>query len=185
MTSVRQRAFAWFNVVIAVFAAVALTVAVIVQQKITESQQASLDAQTQNAQAQAASCSDNQSEATLSAPAAYTATAPVTELQSTDIAVGTGAAAKSGDCLVVKYYGTLAKDGTLFDETYTKPSAFAFPLGQGRVIQGWDEGVAGMKVGGERRLVIPAKLAYGSQAVGNIPANSDLVFYVKLLRIQQ
>jgi FKBP-type peptidyl-prolyl cis-trans isomerase len=84
----------------------------------------------------------------------------------------------------MKYYGTLAADGTLFDENYTKPSGFAFTLGSGQVIKGWDQGLVGMKVGGERRLVIPAALGYGEAgSPPKIPANADLVFVVKLLRI--
>jgi len=85
----------------------------------------------------------------------------------------------------MKYYGTLAADGTKFDENFTNATAFAFTLGQGQVIQGWDKGLVGMKAGGMRRLVIPAAQAYGDQAQGSIPANSDLVFVVKLLRIQK
>jgi peptidylprolyl isomerase len=85
----------------------------------------------------------------------------------------------------MKYYGTLATNGTKFDENFTDTTAFAFTLGQGQVIEGWDKGLVGMKAGGMRRLVIPAAEAYGSQAQGSIPANSDLVFVVKLLRIQK
>ena len=95
-------------------------------------------------------------------------------------------AAKVGDCLVVKYYGTLASNGTKFDEDFTDTTALAFTLGQGQVIPGWDQGLVGMKVGGTRRLAIPAAQAYGSQSpTAAIPANSDLVFVVKLLRIQK
>jgi FKBP-type peptidyl-prolyl cis-trans isomerase len=86
----------------------------------------------------------------------------------------------------VKYYGTLASNGTKFDENFTDATAFAFKLGQGQVIEGWDKGMVGLKAGGTRRLVIPAAQAYGSQSPSAaIPANSDLVFVVKLLRIQK
>jgi len=86
----------------------------------------------------------------------------------------------------MKYYGTLASDGTMFDENYTKPEGFAFRLGSGQVIKGWDQGLGGMKVGGERRLVIPAALGYGEAgSPPKIPANADLVFVVKLERIQK
>jgi FKBP-type peptidyl-prolyl cis-trans isomerase len=106
-------------------------------------------------------------------------------LQITDLQKGSGPATKDGDCLVVKYYGTLVSNGTEFDENFSKPTAFAFLLGQGQVIKGWDVGMVGMKAGGTRRLVLPAALAYGSQSPSPaIPANSDLVFVVKLLRIQ-
>lgn len=124
-------------------------------------------------------------EAVLTAPEVFKPEGDVTELQVTDLTEGTGAAAKKGDSLVMKYYGTLATDGTMFDENYTKDTAFTFTLGSGQVIQGWDKGLEGMKVGGERRLVIPSDLAYGEAAQGTIPANSDLVFAVKLLRIEK
>ena len=70
----------------------------------------------------------------------------------------------------MKYYGTLASDGTMFDENFTKKTLFQFQLGQGQVIPGWDQGLVGMKVGETRRLVIPSSLAYGPQAQGSIPA---------------
>lgn len=120
---------------------------------------------------------------TYPAPASYTAPAQVTQLAPTDLAVGSGKAAKSGDCLDVKYYGTLV-DGAMFDENYSKTTALEFQLGQGQVIPGWDIGLIGMKVGGTRRLLIPSSMAYGNQAQGTIPANSNLVFEVKLLSIK-
>jgi FKBP-type peptidyl-prolyl cis-trans isomerase len=120
----------------------------------------------------------------LPAPEIYKQDGKVTQLQTTDLQEGSGQAAKNGDCLVMKYYGTLASNGTKFDENYTKPEGFKFQLGQGVVIKGWDQGLVGMKVGGTRRLVIPAALGYGSQAAGTIPANSDLVFIVKLESIK-
>ncbi len=122
--------------------------------------------------------------AVLPAPDIYKPGSDVTSLQSTDLAQGTGAKAKIGGCLVVKYYGTLASDGTKFDEDFTANNGLKFQLGVGEVIPGWDQGLVGMKVGGTRRLVIPSDLAYGSQAQGPIPANSDLVFVVHLVSIQ-
>jgi len=130
-------------------------------------------------------CTDSQAEESLPVPDIYKPDGPVTELQTTDLTTGSGPAAKAGDCLVMKYYGTLASDGTKFDENFTEATAFPFTLGQGGVIEGWDQGLVGMKAGGMRRLVIPASLAYKDQAQGAIPANSDLVFVVKLLRIQK
>lgn len=118
-------------------------------------------------------------------PADYNKTAGTPKtLQSTDLVVGSGAAAKSGDCLQMKYYGTLAKDGTVFDQNYNKSTALQFQLGKGQVIAGWDQGIAGMRVGGVRRLVIPSQLAYGDAEQGSIPANSTLVFLVKLVAIK-
>ena len=119
----------------------------------------------------------------LPAPEVFKPGADVTELQIIDIKEGTGKTAKIGDCLTVKYYGTLASDGTRFDEDYTSNEGLKLQLGVGVVIPGWDQGLVGMKVGGMRRLVIPSELAYGSQSASTIPANSDLVFEVYLASI--
>jgi peptidylprolyl isomerase len=97
--------------------------------------------------------------------------------------VGEGAEAKAGDIVAVHYRGTLKADGTEFDSSLAR-KPITFPLGQGRVIKGWDLGIAGMKVGGLRKLEIPAKLAYGERARGKIPANADLVFTVELMQIK-
>jgi FKBP-type peptidyl-prolyl cis-trans isomerase len=123
-----------------------------------------------------------------------TATAPktsmeipanVTQLEGKDTVVGTGETAAAGDTVTVQYVGMLT-DGTVFDASKNHGTAgFTFKLGAGQVIKGWDEGVAGMKVGGTRELVIPASLAYGSQSVGSIPANSTLVFQVELLDVKK
>lgn len=105
--------------------------------------------------------------------------AAVTELQKTDVKVGDGEEVQSGDCVAALYYGTLAKDGTKFDGNYESGNPIEFSLSG--VIQGWTEGIPGMKVGGIRRLVIPAAQAYGSQERSGIPANSDLVFEVEIV----
>lgn len=103
-------------------------------------------------------------------------------LRITDLVVGDGAEATTGQTVVVNYRGTLA-NGTEFDSSYGR-GPFPFPLGAGRVIQGWDEGVAGMKVGGKRKLVIPPDLAYGERGAGGvIPPNATLTFEVELVRI--
>ena len=105
-------------------------------------------------------------------------------LQYTDDQPGTGAAAKAGDTVEVHYTGTL-KDGTKFDSSRDRGRPFSFHLGAGRVIKGWDEGVAGMKVGGKRTLIIPANLGYGARGVPNlIPPNAELRFEVELLAIK-
>lgn len=106
-----------------------------------------------------------------------------TGLQYQDHIVGTGKEAKSGNKVKVHYVGTLT-DGTKFDSSVDRGQPFEFDLGAGRVIQGWDEGVAGMKVGGKRKLVIPPDLAYGSRAQRQIPANSTLIFEVELLEVK-
>ena len=106
------------------------------------------------------------------------------DLQIEDLVVGTGAEAQIGNTLSVHYKGTLL-NGTMFDSSYNRGTPFQFPLGMGRVIQGWDQGVKGMKVGGKRKLVIPPDLAYGTAGVpGAIPPNSTLVFEVELLDVK-
>lgn len=96
---------------------------------------------------------------------------------------GEGATIQSGSQARVHYIGWLI-DGTKFDSSLDRGEPFTFPLGAGRVIKGWDEGVAGMKVGEQRKLMIPSGLAYGSRQVGSIPPNSMLIFYVELLGIE-
>lgn len=116
-------------------------------------------------------------------PQAFKPEGDVTELQSTDLVAGSGAAVAAGDCLQVKYHGTLATSGEKFDGNFNSINALKFAVGQGQVIPGWDQGLIGMKEGGTRRLVIPSDLAYGSNGSGSIPADSDLVFVVKLIKI--
>lgn len=102
-----------------------------------------------------------------------------------DLKVGTGQEAKDGFAVSVNYIGTL-ENGTKFDSSYDRGQPFKFVLGAGQVIKGWDIGVAGMKIGGKRKLIIPPDLAYGSRNIGNglIPPNSTLVFEVELLAVQ-
>ena len=100
-----------------------------------------------------------------------------------ELAVGSGAAAAAGQKVSVHYTGWLT-DGTKFDSSKDRGDPFVFPLGKGHVIKGWDEGVAGMKVGGKRKLTIPAELAYGDQGCGGvIPPQATLVFEVELLEV--
>ncbi|MGE5345253.1 MAG: FKBP-type peptidyl-prolyl cis-trans isomerase [Acidithiobacillales bacterium] len=110
-------------------------------------------------------------------------------LQYEDTAVGTGESPKAGQTCVMNYTGWLwenGKKGKKFDSSFDRGQPFSFPLGQGRVIKGWDEGVATMKVGGQRTLLIPPQLGYGARGVGNglIPPNSTLLFEVELVGIK-
>ena len=105
-------------------------------------------------------------------------------LKYTDDQVGTGAVATPGKTAVVHYTGWLL-DGTKFDSSRDRNQPFSFALGAGQVIKGWDEGVAGMKVGGKRTLIVPASLGYGARGAGGvIPPNATLKFEVELLDVR-
>lgn len=108
-------------------------------------------------------------------------------LQYEDTVTGAGAEATPGTMVAVHYTGWLYKDGVAgakFDSSKDRGQPFRFPLGGGQVIRGWDEGVAGMRVGGTRRLVIPAELGYGARGAGGvIPPNATLLFEVELLAV--
>lgn len=133
----------------------------------------------QTAAADDALTTDNQATTTMSLTT-------VNKLEVTDTVVGTGAVAAAGDSITVNYVGALT-NGAVFDASANHGTAgFTFTLGTGQVIQGWDEGIVGMKVGGKRRLVIPSSLAYGDQEVGGvIPAGATLVFDVELLKVEK
>jgi peptidylprolyl isomerase len=111
---------------------------------------------------------------------------PPTELQTKDIVVGTGPAAKAGDTVQMEYVGTSWSTGQQFDASWDSGRPFTFQLGSGNVIAGWDQGIVGMKQGGRRLLVIPPDLGYGAEGAGGgaIAPNETLVFVVDLKRIQ-
>jgi len=105
-------------------------------------------------------------------------------LQYIDQAVGTGAQPQAGQTVTVQYTGYL-DNGKVFDSSVQRNQPFEFVLGAGQVIRGWDEGIASMKVGGKRRLIIPPQLAYGAQGAGGvIPPNARLTFDVELLGVK-
>ena len=112
-------------------------------------------------------------------------TAPPTELQVVDDTVGDGAEATPGSTVSVHYVGVSWSTGRQFDASWDRMEPFRFGLGQGQVIQGWDQGVAGMKVGGRRTLTIPPELGYGARGAGGvIGPNETLVFVVDLLDVR-
>jgi FK506-binding protein 2 len=107
----------------------------------------------------------------------------VTELQIKDTQVGTGAEAKTGDKVAVHYRGMLT-DGSVFDESYKRGEPIVITLGQGQVIQGWEQGIPGMKVGGKRTLIIPPAMGYGPNGYPPvIPGNATLIFEVELVSV--
>jgi len=108
---------------------------------------------------------------------------PAPKVEIEDVSAGKGAEAVAGKQVTVHYTGTL-KDGTKFDSSVDRKQPFTFNLGKGEVIRGWDQGVVGMKIGGKRKLSIPPELAYGSNAVGAIPANSTLLFEIELIDVK-
>ncbi len=124
--------------------------------------------------------------ANTTAPAAQTAaeSTAATALKMEDLKVGTGAEAVAGKTVSVHYTGWLT-DGKKFDSSLDRGQPFEFQLGAGQVIQGWDKGVAGMKVGGKRKLTIPSDMGYGARGAGGvIPPNATLVFEVELLGVK-
>ncbi len=144
----------------------------------------------------AAGCGDD-GEESASSPTATETPAPTkpqvdvpegklpTSLVKEDLKVGDGETATSGKTVTVQYVGVSALNGRQFDASWDTGEPFSFPLGQGQVIQGWDQGVEGMKVGGRRRLVIPPDLAYGEEgSPPTIGPNETLVFVVDLVDVQ-
>lgn len=110
---------------------------------------------------------------------------PPADLQVTDITVGDGAEATAGNTVKVHYVGVAYSTGDEFDASYNRGAPLEFPLGAGYVIQGWDQGVAGMKVGGRRQLVIPPQLAYGDRGAGGaIKPGETLIFVVDLVDVK-
>ncbi|QQR65443.1 FKBP-type peptidyl-prolyl cis-trans isomerase [Candidatus Kaiserbacteria bacterium] len=115
---------------------------------------------------------------------AHSAGGTLVEMVTDDVRIGTGdAVVKEGDAVTVHYIGT-TQDGVKFDSSYDRGIPFIFTVGDGKVIEGWEKGLIGMKVGGQRILVIPGSMAYGNMQVGAIPPNATLVFAVELLEIK-
>jgi len=111
--------------------------------------------------------------------------APPKQLETKDLVEGTGPEAKAGDQVTVQYVGVNYENGQEFDASWDRGEPFSFPLGAGEVIPGWDQGVAGMKVGGRRELIIPPELGYGTTgSPPAIPPNETLIFVVDLLAVE-
>lgn len=128
-----------------------------------------------------ASCSPKQ-ESHSEKPMSETQNA--TQMKIEEIKAGTGATPAKGDTVIVHYTGWLT-NGEKFDSSKDRNEPFSFTLGVGQVIKGWDEGFAGMKEGGQRKLTIPPEMGYGQRNVGPIPANSTLIFEVELIRVEK
>jgi peptidylprolyl isomerase len=179
MTRKRDRFFAGFGAVLFLASASIVTIIAIISSSGQD------DNAAQKPDTTSANCQTSASiaSAALPLPETFKPAGDVTKLETTDLEAGSGAALKQGDCVQVKYYGSLAKDGTVFDEDFDKPTGLQFPLGAGQVIPGWDQGLQGAKIGATRRIVIPSELAYGDQGTNGIPPKADLVFMVKVLGV--
>ena len=108
---------------------------------------------------------------------------PAPGLKIIDEVVGTGKSPQTGSRITVNYVGTL-ENGSKFDSSYDRNQPYSFPIGKGKVIKGWDEGIMTMKEGGKRKLIIPPDMAYGAAGRPNIPPNSTLIFEVELLKVE-
>jgi FKBP-type peptidyl-prolyl cis-trans isomerase len=200
MARKRDRAFALFGAGLFLLTSSALTIAVVyslIQQHQQSEATAAAAAKSAAAAKAASTASTTKSTKTTGASsvdkstklagtklANFTPTASIPTLQEIDITPGTGAAVKAGDTVTVDYTGAVAATGVIFQSSLDSGKPISFPLGQ--VIKGWQEGIPGMKVGGTRRLLIPAALAYGANppSGAGIPANADLVFDVTLHAIK-
>jgi peptidylprolyl isomerase len=133
-------------------------------------------------------CSNGSTSPTV-AQTTSVAAVPAPDLQITDVTVGTGASPKLGATLVMHYTGWLYENGVKgkkFDSSVDRGQPFEFQIGMGKVIAGWDKGIATMKVGGKRTLIIPPELGYGSSGAGGlIPPNATLLFEVELLDVKE
>ena len=182
MATKYNRAIAGFFVILFIVSSSALTVSVIlqmVQDSKDQKTQESIKASDINAQSKDVKMEDKLQGKPL---ANYTPGAAITELKTEDTVVGTGEEVKGNATVTVDYTGALASSGIVFESSKDSGQQATFGLDQ--VIKGWTQGIPGMKVGGTRRLHIPADLAYGAQGNSGIPANSDLVFDVTLHAIK-
>lgn len=178
MARKRDRFFAGFGALLFLGTSSALTIAVIIV-LVQQSKANNTPATTAATTVKTPTTTKNTTSTTKLAGTKmqnFTPVSQVTSLQTTDVVVGTGAVVKPGDTITADYTGALASTGVIFQSSLDTGQPFTSPLSG--LIKGWQEGLPGMKVGGTRRLLIPAALAYGDQAQSGIPANSNLVFDV-------
>jgi FKBP-type peptidyl-prolyl cis-trans isomerase len=154
---------------------------IVIRFETTSEDIALIDPSTQSAVVVATDSADGELRDALMG--ATTADGELVELVIDDVRIGDGAEVKEGDTVSVHYIGS-TRDGVQFDSSYVRGEPFEFTVGGGQVIEGWEKGLVGMKVGGQRMLVIPAAMAYGNRQVGPIPANSPLVFAIELIAIK-
>lgn len=180
MARKRERAFAAFGAALFLITSSALTIGVVWSLMQSKSSNSNSNSSTNNSPPKA---STNQTKLAGTKMQNFTPTTQAqTQLQATDLKVGTGDTVKSGATITADYVGALMSNGTVFDASVDHGGPQTFSLSQ--VIAGWSQGIPGMKVGGTRRLLIPAALGYGSQGSGStIPPNSDLVFDVTVTKI--
>lgn len=171
MARKRDRAFAAFGAALFLLTSSALTIAVIISMTRKDTSKSNTAPQ------------ETRMENKLTGkpmPNFTPATQPQQQLEKIDLKPGTGQEVQPGDTVTAEYVGALMSNGIVFDASQDHGGAISFPLSG--VIAGWSQGIPGMKVGGTRRLLIPASLGYGSQAQVGIPANSDLVFDVTITK---
>ena len=181
MTRKRERLFALFGALLFLGTSSALTVAVILQQIQQHKQPASATSPTKSSQTQAKENNKNMLQGTRLEN--FTPIAQIGQLQKIDTSPGSGETVKASDTITVDYTGAVASTGVIFQSSKDSGQTATFPLNQ--VIAGWTQGIPGMKVGGTRRLLIPASLAYAANppSGSGIPANADLVFDVVVHKI--
>lgn len=179
MARKRERAFAAFGAILFLLTSSALTIAVVVS-LIQQHKSSNSSTPTNKTQGKTV---DNSNKLQGTKLAGFTPVAAIPQLQEIDTTPGTGDTVKSGDTVTVDYTGAVAATGVIFQSSKDTGQPVSFPLSG--VIAGWSQGIPGMKVGGTRRLLIPANLAYGANPPqgSGIPANADLVFDVTLHKI--
>jgi FKBP-type peptidyl-prolyl cis-trans isomerase len=184
MARKRDRAFALFGAGLFLLTSSALTIAVIVQMvDAHNNSKASTATKAATTNTTKGKPVDNSNKLAGTPLAGFTPTSSIPQLQEIDTTPGAGDTVKPGDTVTVDYTGAVAATGTIFQSSKDSGQPVSFPLGN--VITGWQQGIPGMKIGGTRRLLIPANLAYGAKppAGSGIPANADLVFDVTLHKI--